>query len=200
MNTRFSCLIFLFFIAFGSLSSQESADDSNRIYWNDWYRLEWSDFQASPKEETTVAALSSIGLPYSYSTDGEGELLLTINVCFIKNESWSKPSERNNLLLQHEQIHFDIAELHRRKIVKAILDANFTKKNYKEKLNEIINQIWRRDYKLMQNRYDKDTNFSNVVKEQINWNKFINQQLRNLKEFDFTEVEISLINFDEEDQ
>ena len=198
MKTSFSLIAFLLSFAIGSLTAQESTDDSNRIYWNNWYKLEWSDFQASPKEETTVAALSSIGLPYSYSTDGEGVLNLTINVCFIKNESWSKPAEQNDLLLQHEQIHFDIAELHRRMIVKAILEANFTKENYKEKLNEIINQIWRRDYKLMQRRYDKDTNFSNVIKEQINWNKYVSQQLRNLKDFNYTEVEVSLINFDED--
>jgi hypothetical protein len=180
-----------------ALKGQNGAAESNRIYWNDSYKLEWSDFQSKPKENTSVAALSSIGLPYSYTTDGEGELNVKINVCFIKNESWSKADERNDLLLLHEQIHFDIAELHRRMIVKAMLEANFTKKNYKEKLNEIINQYWRRDYKMMQNRYDKDTNFSNIVKEQINWNKYIAQQLNKLKKFDIKEVELSLINFDE---
>lgn len=191
----------LYFFSSLTVNGQEDTKESNRIYWSDWYELEWTDFKAKPNEKTTVAALSSIGLPYSYSTDGEGELDITINVCFIKNESWSKPDERNDLLLLHEQTHFDIAELHRRMIVKALLEAKFTKKNYQEKLNEIINQYWRRKYKIMQNRYDKDTNYSNVVKEQINWNKYVSQQLRNMKEFDFTEVELSLINFDEnEDQ
>lgn len=201
MKIRLSSLILLLILASTSISAQKStnADDENRIYWSDWYRLEWSDFEGRPMEETTVAALSSVGLPYSYATDGEGILKLTIDVCFIKNESWSKPEEQNNLLLQHEQIHFDIAELHRRKIVKAVLDANFTKENYKEKLNEIINQVWRKDYKMMQNRYDKDTNFSKVIKEQINWNKFVYQQLRNMEDYTFTEIEVSLINFDEEE-
>lgn len=172
-------------------------EDINRIYWNDWYRLEWSDFMAEPQDRATVAALSSIGLPYRYTTDGEGELNLSINVCFIKNESWSKEDQRNNLLLQHEQIHFDIAELHRRKIVKAVLDANFTKSNYKETLAEIIDRVWKKDYKEMQNKYDKETNYSKVIKEQINWNKFVNQHLRNYEDYTFTEIKVSLINFDE---
>jgi hypothetical protein len=186
----------LVFIATIPLKGQEGMSETNRIYWSDWYKLEWPDFQAKPNEKTSVAALSSIALPYSYATDGEGVLKVTINVCFIKNESWSKAEETNNLLLVHEQTHFDIAELHRRMIVKALVEANFTKKNYKDKLNDIINQYWRRDYKVMQNRYDKDTNYSNVVKEQINWNKYVSQQLENYQDFGFTEVEISLINFD----
>lgn len=197
MKKRFGISTFLGLIWVCALFGQDQTDNSNRIYWSDWYKLEWSDFEASPKEETTVAALSSIGLPYSYTSDGEAVMNLTINVCFIKNESWSKPAERNKVLLQHEQLHFDIAELHRRLIVKKVLEANFTKSNYKEKLNEIINTVWRKDYKMMQNRYDKDTNFSNVIKEQINWNKYVSQQIRNLEDYDYTEVEVSLINFDE---
>lgn len=172
-------------------------EDINRIYWNDWYRLEWSDFTAEPKDQATVAALSSIGLPYKYTTDGEGVLNLSINVCFLKNESWSIEEQRNNLLLQHEQIHFDIAELHRRKIVKAVLDANFTKSNYKETLNDIIDRVWRKEYKEMQNKYDKETNFSKVIKQQINWNKYVHQQLRNIEDYTFTEIEVSLINFED---
>lgn len=197
MKSWYIGFVVLYFFTGLSLKGQNDAKESNRIYWSDSYNLEWSDFEAQPKENTSVAALSSIGLPYSYTADGEGELNVTINVCFIKNESWSKPTERNNLLLQHEQTHFDIAELHRRMIVKAMLEANFTKKNYKEKINEIINKYWRRDYKMMQNRYDKETNFSNVVKEQINWKKYVSQQLSNLRKFNFNEVELSLINFDE---
>ena len=203
MKTRIGGILLLFFLSVSGLMAQTDDGDSehiNRIYWNDWYKLEWSDFMADPQDDARVAALSSIGLPYKYKTDGEGELDFTINVCFIKNESWSKDEQRNNLLLQHEQIHFDIAELHRRKIVKAVLDANFTKSNYKEKLNEIIERIWRKEYRAMQDRYDKETNYSKVIKEQINWNKYVYQQLRNYEDYTFTEVKVSLINFEDEDQ
>jgi len=199
MRTRLFLIVSLILAGIGTLTAQteSSQEDINRIYWSDWYRLEWTDFEAEPQDQATVAALSSIGLPYKYVTDGEGELNFSINVCFIKNESWSKEDQRNNLLLQHEQIHFDIAELHRRKIVKEVLEANFTKNNYKEKLAEIIDRIWRKEYKEMQGRYDKETNYSKVIKQQINWNKFVHQQLRNHEDFTFTEVSVSLINFED---
>lgn len=185
-----------FFFITASTFAQDTAQVSDRIFWNDWYRLEWSDFQGEPEVTEKVAALSSIALPYSYVTDGEGAMTVKINVCFLKTDSWSIKERENKVLLQHEQLHFDIAEVHRRMIVKELLLAEFTKKNYKAKLDEIVNKNWLEAYRLMQDRYDAETNFSRVFKEQIEWNKFVAQQLRNLEDYTFTEVEVSLINFD----
>lgn len=176
--------------------SQVETEDTDRIYWSDWYRLEWSDFEGDEKEDEKIAALSSIGLPYGFTSDGEGVLTVNINVCFIRSESWYKRGQENNVLLQHEQLHFDIAEMHRRLIVKELLETNFTKNNYKEKLEEIIDRIWTRDYRNAQDKYDKETAFSRIFKPQINWNKYVSQQLRNLEDYAYTEIELSLINFD----
>ncbi|MBD99355.1 MAG: hypothetical protein CMO34_05890 [Verrucomicrobia bacterium] len=178
------------------LFSQEENEIADRIYWSDWYRLEWTDFQAQPNSDKKVAALSNIALPYSYFSDGEGSMTVNIQVCFLRNESWSKPEQHNNLLLQHEQLHFDIAELHRRIIVKRLLEAKFTKKNYKELLKEIVEEVWKKDYREMQDKYDDESNYSKVIKQQINWNKFVQQQMRNYADYTFTEIEVSLINFD----
>jgi len=176
--------------------AQDDSSATNRIYWSEWYQLEWSDFEGAPIVREKVAALSSIGLPYSYSTDGEGSMTIQINVCFIKDESWSKEEKENNVLLQHEQLHFDIAELHRRKIVKRLMEAEFTKSNYSELLDQIVEQVWSNAYRSVQDKYDEETNFSRIFKEQINWNKFITQELRNYEDYSFTEIEVSLINFD----
>lgn len=193
MRILFSMVFFLFSIC---LFAQEEEVNSERIYWHDWYRLEWSDFQAEPNSDKSIAALSNIALPYSYTSDGEGSMTVKLQVCFLKNESWSKPEQQNNLLLQHEQLHFDIAELHRRIIVKRLLEASFTKKNYKSLLKEIVEEVWKEEYRAMQDKYDKETNYSKVIKQQISWNKFIQQQMLNLVDYTFTEIEVSLINFD----
>lgn len=188
------CILMLSFVFAGI--AQEAKKSTNRIIWNDWYRLEWTDFEGQAEEGSKIAALSSIGLPYTYVTDGEGMMTISINVCFFKDESWSKEEAHNKVLLQHEQLHFDIAELHRRMIVKELMKAEFTKNNYEEKLDEIVNRYWSNSYRQMQDKYDKETNFSRVFQAQINWNRFVTQQLRNLEEFAFTEIEVSLVNFD----
>ncbi|MBL4706877.1 MAG: hypothetical protein JKY48_00360 [Flavobacteriales bacterium] len=104
--------------------------------------------------------------------------------------------KKNKVLLQHEQLHFDIAELHRRMIIKALAEEDFNKHNYKDKLDEIINRVWIEGYRKMQDKYDNETNYSRVFKSQITWNKYISQQLRNYEDYRFTDIEVSLISFD----
>lgn len=189
--------IFLFIFLFSKVGIAQDSTETNRIFWSDWYKIEWSDFQGTADHQESIAAQSTIGLPYSFVTDGEGEMTVAVNVCFIKSESWSKEEKRNNVLLQHEQLHFDIAELHRRMIVKSILESSFTKENHKELLDQLIKDIWLVGYREMQDKYDKETNFSRIIREQINWNKFVQQQLLNYKDYDYSELTISLINFDQ---
>lgn len=188
-------LLFLsFFLLFGFSIAQKESDETTKIYWSDWYNIEWADFQGKPNTEESIAAQSSIGLPYSFISDGEGEMTVMINVCFIKNESWSKIDKRNNVLLQHEQLHFNIAELNRRMIVKNLLEATFTKENHRELLDEIVKDGWLKAYREMQDKYDAETNYSRNFREQINWNRFAEQELKNYEEYNYTELKISFIN------
>ena len=179
---------------FGFSIAQKESDETTKIYWSDWYNIEWADFQGKPNTEESIAAQSSIGLPYSFISDGEGEMTVMINVCFIKNESWSKIDKRNNVLLQHGQLHFNIAELNRRMIVKNLLEATFTKENHRELLDEIVKDGWLKAYREMQDKYDAETNYSRNFREQINWNRFVEQELKNYEEYNYTELKISFIN------
>ena len=72
-----------------------------------------------------------------------------------------------------------------------------TKDNYKETVENIMARVWKKQYREMQNQYDIETNYSQVFKAQIQWNKFIEQELRNYEEYTFTEVNLSLINFED---
>ncbi len=193
---RLVCLILFLSLSSVVLAQESPSKETDRIFWSDWYKLEWNDFLAEHKSEHKVAAVSKIALPYTYQSDGEGSMTVCLGVCFVKSESWVNEEKKNNVLLQHEQLHFDIAELHRRMIVKALTEEDFNKDNYKDKLQEIIDRIWIDSYRKMQDKYDKETNFSRVFKSQINWNKFVSQQLRNYEDYTFTEVEVSLISFD----
>lgn len=196
MKGFFYSFLFIFLFHHAAFSQTESHQD--KVFWSDWYKLEWQDFQSKDKPEgSNVAAESSIALPYKFVSDQEGYLKVTINVCFVKSKSWSDTSRQNNVLLQHERLHFDIGELHRRMIVKALLEAKFDKENYVTQLDAIVKEIWNNKYRNMQDKYDAETRFSRIIREQVNWNKFIAQQLDNYKDYTFNEVELSLIQFDE---
>tara|TARA_B110000046_G_scaffold112201_1_gene119341 strand:+ start:34517 stop:34810 length:294 start_codon:yes stop_codon:yes gene_type:complete len=87
------------------------------------------------------------------------------------------------VLLGHEQLHFDIAEIHRRIIVKAILNTKFSAQNYESELKELVTKIWDEDYREMQDLYDAETNFSRLFQAQIDWNKLVASKLIKLNSF-----------------
>lgn len=184
----------LLFIVFSFISVQSQTDDIkdvDRIYWSDWYKLEWTDFKGEEKAEKSVAAISKIALPYTVVSDGEVDMTVSLQVCFIKSESWYKAGKDNPVLLQHEQLHFDIAELHRRIVVKELLGRKFSHTNYKQELASLIEEVWNTSYTKMQDKYDQETNYFRNFRAQINWNRMVAQQLRNLEEYTFTEVTVT---------
>ena len=157
--------------------------DHDRIFWSDTTEITWSDFQGTNDSLKSLSAISKIELPYSTSSDGEVDMSFTIQTCFIKSESWYKEGKKNNILLSHEQLHFDIAELHRRLIVKAIVEGNFNSDTYEKQVDQIIIAIWENSYRKMQDKYDLETNYARIFKPQIYWNQRVADQLESMKEF-----------------
>lgn len=88
-------------------------------------------------------------------------------------------------------MHFDIAEINRRLIVKAILASKFSGDNYESELKEVISKIWKEDYRKMQDEYDAETNYARMFQAQIDWNKLISDKLIELKEYNDTEITVT---------
>lgn len=181
-------IIFLF-----SNFTFSQVSDSERIYWQEKIQLNWSDFEADAKHESRAAALSSLSIPYTIKVDDK-KVYLQIRVCFIKTESWSKVDFQSDNLLLHEQFHFDIAELHRRMIVKKILNIKLTKYNYSTKLNNIISEHWNKIYRSVQDQYDKETDFSKHIKVQLKWSQKIKRLLKEYEEFQEENYTLKLNN------
>lgn len=164
--------------------------DTLGVEWQQDYHLTWSDFKGIEDKSQKLSALSKIAIPYNYSSDGEVDLTINLATVFIKDESWYKVGMENDVLLGHEQLHFDIAEVHRRLIVKAVVNGKFTSDNYANELREIITEIWDNDYRAMQDLYDKETNYARLFKNQIKWNETIAKKLAELEEFKMNKVTV----------
>ena len=100
---------------------------------------------------------------------------------FIKSKSWAK-SKNNDILLIHEQGHFDIAELFARKLRKAFAEYKF---NYKTVGKDIDNLFLlnKQERAKMDALYDKETKHSQDKQQQILWNKRIKTELNKLKKY-----------------
>lgn len=149
------------------------------ISWSE-RKLTWNDFKGAPPISDRVAATTASGISYRFSTLSTTSKVLKVqfevSTHFYPNESWYKPELCNDLILSHEQLHFDISELFARKLRKELAEATFTRENVKTKVKAIYNRN-NRELSVFQNRYDSETNFSRNRENQLLWNAKIKKAL-----------------------
>jgi len=151
----------------------------NLIPWKDSRKLTWNDFKGKPDSASPFKARTESTLNIQVETKGM-EVMITMVTCFDKNTSWVK--EKRDVLLTHEQTHFDIAELWSRKFKQRLKGKTFPGKTFQSVLNKMHSDI-QKEGKAMQALYDKETDHSVNAQAQEKWTKKINADLKSLSEF-----------------
>jgi hypothetical protein len=154
-------------------------EQANLVEWNATRRLTWEDFKAAPDPASSNAALTSSSINVEFGYDDQ-ELQFTIKCRFDKNKSWVRV--RNAEILAHEQGHFDMAELHARKLNKALKGYKFNSKTVSEDVNRIYDSVMTLHH-AAQSEYDKETDFSRNKEKQATWQKKIADEIQQLKAF-----------------
>ncbi|MBT8295891.1 MAG: DUF922 domain-containing protein [Gramella sp.] len=173
-------LLFLFFlcISFGY------AQELEKIQWQKSRPLTWEDFKAEPDTSNTFSANTNSGISYSwnYSTaSGEPVLKHEVYTNFYPERSWVKDIQDEEYLLAHEQLHFDISELHARRLRKALAQYEIGR-NIRQDLKKIYNSI-EAERSSMQHQFDRETSHSENIEAEYKWRKFIQQELKKLEKF-----------------
>ncbi|GAB1346604.1 hypothetical protein MASR1M104_15030 [Cloacibacterium normanense] len=95
------------------------------ILWQENKKLKIQDFRADNKDTVKVnrqqflGAISAIRIEYSsFQRNKNSVPNFSIKTYFDPNESWMLL--KNDYVLQHEQIHFDLTELYARKMRKSV--------------------------------------------------------------------------------
>jgi len=154
------------------------AQEEEAILWNSGQRLSWANFKAEPPKNTEIAATTASGLSYQFSTteeNGKYELDYIVSTFFYPNRSWYQANICDEVILSHEQLHFDISELYARKMRKIMDNTTFTK-NVKAEVKAIYRQI-NKELAEFQQVYDRETNYSRNIEQQLSWNKKIKEAL-----------------------
>lgn len=169
--TYIGCLLFLCFFGY----AQEIEEG---ILWDSGKRLTWSDFRGKIPPAAVPAATTASGISYKYSANlihHEVELDFEVNAFFYPNESWYKPEICDDLILSHEQLHFDISELFARKMRDKLKRTSFSD-NVKAEIRKIYKEILK-ELEDFQDLYDWETSFSRNAEKQLEWNKRIAKAL-----------------------
>lgn len=142
------------------------------VEWNSNQRLSWSDFKGNVPENARAAATTASGISYRFSTSGTKdkiEIDFTVLTHFYPNKSWYQVDLCDDVILSHEQLHFDISELFSRKLRKQLAEARFTHDNVKAKVRAMYRKN-NQELNEFQNQYDRETNFSRNREQQVLWN------------------------------
>lgn len=147
--------------------------------WDADRKLKWSDFKGRVPHDAVPAATTASGISYRYSANlrhHEVDLDFEVNAFFYPNESWYKPEVCDNLILSHEQLHFDISELYARKM-RLRLERTAFSENVKQEIRDIYQEILK-ELEDFQDKYDWETNFSRNREAQLIWNQRIAEALQ----------------------
>ena len=148
-----------FFVGFITLMSFTFVKD-NFILWQENKKLKIQDFKAENNDTTKVnqqqflGAISAIRIEYSsFQRNKNSVPNFSIKTYFDPNESWMLL--KNDYVLQHEQIHFDLTELYARKMrksVESLRQKNVTNTSiYRKKI-----QHWNVMKEKASNQFDAD--------------------------------------------
>ena len=179
-----------FFVGFITLMSFSFVKD-NFILWQENKKLKIQDFKADNKDTIKVnrqqflGAISAIRIEYSSFQRNKNSVPdFSIKTYFDPNESWMLL--KNDYVLQHEQIHFDLTELYARKMrksVESLRQKNVTNISiYRKKI-----QHWNAMKEKASNQFDAD-NQDYYIKigqkilfqknpKQENWKKKVDREL-----------------------
>ncbi len=146
-----------------------SSDTPDIIYWDEDHPLTWEDFQGNPNynyRNRDISALTSSGIVH-YRGCENGKITYRVRAYFEKNESWYKNAAKTDYHLAHEQLHFDVTELHARKLRKLLDEQNY-RCGEEEQFERYIRQ-YLNNWEVTQQAYDFSTHHSLNKKQQKNW-------------------------------
>ena len=144
------------------------------VEWNDTLQLSLTDYKGGRTD--TIQQISSVCGIYCIPQVLGDTASVTIIAYFDRNKSWARKKHVSDLLLQHEQGHFDLTEIFARKLKKRIMALRTNKRRFVKDLKEIYEKTWD-DLQNQNKAYDKATDFSNVEFAQRTWQNFIKESL-----------------------
>jgi hypothetical protein len=154
-----------------------------KIPWSENKKLSFNDYSYNYFDSSKYGAMTYCSIEKEIQISNDTILIIVANY-FYKNLSWFKIKDRD--LLNHENIHFDIAEVYSRKIRAAFTKYNQLQMGTEDKIIASLDSIYNSyndSLKMIQDIYDLETNLSRDSLKQMKWNMKIASQLKLLNRY-----------------
>ncbi|SDS51112.1 hypothetical protein SAMN04515667_2338 [Formosa sp. Hel1_31_208] len=145
----------------------------SQIEWTQDRKLTWDDFKGEPDILNFPNALAVTNSGFSYESarnlfkDGK----LYVQSVFSTYQSWVLAKGRNDYVLRHEQIHFDLTEIYTRKLRKAFSDAKINSNKLREA--KLIFDKISSELEFKQDQYDAETQSGSKQDIQEKWEAIV---------------------------
>ncbi|MFD2785174.1 DUF922 domain-containing protein [Hymenobacter rubripertinctus] len=149
-----------------------------KLEWHADRLLTWDDFKARPNTDRLEALTSStidatIGC-IDYAFSGQVRAVFTPSESWVRNAARATPA-----LLRHEQVHFDLTEVHARLLRQKLTLIKFDCLHLQPAFNNLTKVAfltWQRD----EAKYDQETNHGLNAPKQQEWDQKTQQRLQAL--------------------
>lgn len=147
-------------------------DDDHAFAWSARRPLVWRDFQGTPPTDGAEGAKTSYSLYSTWRCRGS-EFEYRVVAGFRQRQSWVKAIVLNDTtqrrtVLGHEQTHFDIAEVHARRMRRAFGELVRPCSKSDDQIRAFVQDLAEAE-KAEQRRYDSETIHGLLVETQASW-------------------------------
>lgn len=148
------------------------------LLWRADRRLTWADFRGAPTPKEKLHALTSADLTVQVSCSND-VLKVDVQAVFLPLQSWTKSTD-SAPLLRHEQLHFDLTEVHARLLRLSLRKLKMTCAQAQTQLQPLIDAGFA-NWQAAQEQYDKESRHGLDAREQARWEQQVAEQLRVLR-------------------
>lgn len=161
------------------LLPQDMDPSVGQLSWNEFYKVQWDDFQGEPDKNSLGDAATAVSIkarPFLVKK----QINYDVAAFFNREKSWVRGKSPS--LLAHEQLHFDIAELYARKIRKKISDLKGQGVNDIKVFNAAIQELLQESNEV-DLQYDIETLHGALTKKQALWTEKVKEELADLHRY-----------------
>ena len=157
------------------------------IVWTPRRLLTWADFKGQPPEDDSVVAARTNYTIIDGVRCAGGKFEYRVVAAFRTNDSWVRhailrtPADSARAL-RHEQTHFDLSEVHARRLRRYFAELMAPCNMSSDDLSSAANRM-EREEKAAQSLYDGETDNGRNAAQQARWAKEVDARLVSLAKF-----------------
>lgn len=186
MFSQIFIALFLFLNPFFSLPTTPAhaaaapPNEESGIVWQAERRLSWDDFQSEVDLNEPLHAMTSTNIEVQAKCFGN-IMQFEVKCVFRTKDSWSK-NKQSERLLAHEQMHFDLTEVHARLLRQKLAQTQGLCGTDRTRFGKIV-EAYFADWKKEQDQYDQESNHGLDQQQQLIWEEKIARRLEELGSF-----------------